>query len=69
MIGCQTGFSVSSDPLRMDEIQHHVMVWILHRGPFPAEVLGVSAGQTVNNLRDYIRYDSLEAARKARQLL
>jgi len=53
----------------MDEIQHHVMVWILHRGPFPAEVLGVSAGQTVNNLRDYIRYDSLEAARKARQLL
>ena len=35
--------------------------------PLPAELLGEHAGQTLDNLRDYVRYGSLEAARKARQ--
>jgi hypothetical protein len=35
--------------------------------PLPAELLGEHAGQTLENVRDYVRYGSLEAARKARQ--
>jgi hypothetical protein len=34
--------------------------------PLPAELLGEHAGQTLSNVRDYVRYGSLEAARKAR---
>lgn len=35
--------------------------------PLPAALLGEQAGETLANLRDFIRYGSLEAARKARQ--
>jgi len=34
----------------------------------PAELLGAHAGQTLDNLRDYITFGSLEAARQARAL-
>lgn len=34
----------------------------------PAELLGAHAGETLQNLRDYVRYGSLEAARNARRL-
>jgi hypothetical protein len=34
--------------------------------PLPAELLGAHAGQTLENLRDYISFGSLEAARLAR---
>lgn len=34
--------------------------------PLPAELLGAHAGQTLENLRDYITFGSLEAAKKAR---
>ena len=36
--------------------------------PLPKELLGDHAGQTLQNLRDYITYGSLEAARKAHEL-
>ena len=37
------------------------------RSPLPADLLGEHAGQTLANLRDYVEYGSLEAARKARE--
>lgn len=36
--------------------------------PLPAELLGAHAGQTLANLRDYITFGSLAAARQARAL-
>jgi hypothetical protein len=38
------------------------------RSPLPAELLGKHAGETLDNLRDYVIYGSLEAAKKARCL-
>ncbi len=34
--------------------------------PMPAELLGAHAGQTLDNLRDFITFGSLEAARQVR---
>ena len=53
----------------MAEGLHRDLSSALQQGasPRPAELLGDHAGQTMNNLRDYLRYGSLEAARKARQ--
>ncbi len=36
--------------------------------PLPAQLLGVHAGQTLQNLRDFIEFGSLEEARKRRRL-
>jgi len=40
----------------------------LHKGecPLPKELLGAHAGQTLQNLRDYIAFGSLQAAQQAR---
>ena len=48
---------------------HSEMTEALQQGtcPLPAELLGEDAGQTLRNLRDYIQYGSLEAARKVRE--
>jgi hypothetical protein len=53
----------------MAEGLHQDLVTALAQGnsPLPAELLGEHAGQTLSNVRDYVRYGSLEAARKARQ--
>jgi hypothetical protein len=49
---------------------HNDLTEVLQKGgcPLPAELLGDHAGQTLQNLRDYIYYGSLEAAQKARSL-
>ena len=53
----------------MAEGLHQDLEKALQQGnsPLPGELLGEHAGQTLENLRDYVRYGSLEAARKARQ--
>jgi hypothetical protein len=50
---------------------HADLLTALEQGnsPLPSELLGEHAGETLGNLRDFIRYGSLEAARKARQPL
>jgi len=55
----------------MAEGLHQDLLKALAQGdsPLPAELLGEHAGQTLENVRDYVRYGSLEAARKARQPL
>lgn len=47
---------------------HNDLVSALQNGacPLPAALLGAHAGQTLQNLRDYLTYGSLEAAQKAR---
>jgi len=47
---------------------HAELAEALRKGecPLPAELLGSHAGQTLQNLCNYIEYGSLEAARKAR---
>ncbi len=54
----------------MAEGLHRDLLAALQQGssPLPAELLGEHAGQTLDNLRDFICYGSLEAARKARSL-
>ena len=37
--------------------------------PLPKEILGTHAGQTLQNLRDYVTYGSLQAARQSRDCL
>jgi hypothetical protein len=49
---------------------HQDLLTALQQGnsPLPAQLLGEHAGETLNNLRDYVRYGSMEAAKKARCL-
>jgi hypothetical protein len=37
------------------------------RSPLPSELLGSHAGETLNNVRDYVRYGSVEAVQNARR--
>jgi len=54
----------------MAEGLHRDLLTALQQGrsPLPAELLGEHAGETLDNLRDFVRYGSLEAARKAHSL-
>ena len=54
----------------MAEGLHQDLLTALEKGnsPLPAELVGAHAGETLDNLRDYVRYGSLEAAQKARCL-
>jgi len=55
----------------MAEGLHRDLLTALEQGncPLPAELRGEHPGETLANLRDYVSYGSLEAARKARQPL
>ena len=52
----------------MAEGLHSDLAQALQKGEcaLPAELLGAHAGQTLENLRDYVTFGSLEAARQAR---
>jgi hypothetical protein len=54
----------------MSQGLHESLASALQKGacPVPAELLGAHAGETLQNLRDYIEYGSVEAAKKARTI-
>jgi hypothetical protein len=53
----------------MAEGLHYDLRTALEQGssPLPSELLGEHAGETLNNLRDYVRYGSVEAVQDARR--